>query len=187
MSTVDLHGRHFLTLSDYSAEEILYLLDLAAKLKAEKKGGHEEQRLAGKEIALIFEKDSTCTRFYRVDDRPVLPLCGSTPTYRSLSQGASRPDVAELSANLVHFGYATRAQLDPTSHQFSAETASAIRKLQSKLGEGQSGARPAGERGEGGAPLPGAAWRSGAAGRLLRGRPVRLRAVSAAGEYRCSL
>jgi ornithine carbamoyltransferase len=63
MSTViNLHGRSLLNLSDYSADEIMYLLDLAAKLKADKKAGHEEQRLAGKEIALIFEKDSTRTR-----------------------------------------------------------------------------------------------------------------------------
>src|SRR6516164_4128864 len=59
---IDLHGRHFLTLADYSAEEIRYLLDLAADLKAAKKEGREEQRLVGKEIALIFEKDSTRTR-----------------------------------------------------------------------------------------------------------------------------
>jgi ornithine carbamoyltransferase len=63
MSTViDLHGRHFLTLSDYTAEEILYLLDLSAELKAAKKAGREEQQLVGREIALIFEKDSTRTR-----------------------------------------------------------------------------------------------------------------------------
>jgi ornithine carbamoyltransferase len=63
MSTVtDLRGRHFLTLADYSPEEITYLLDLAAELKEAKKEGREEQRLVGKEIALIFEKDSTRTR-----------------------------------------------------------------------------------------------------------------------------
>src|SRR5262252_1921957 len=63
MSTViDLHGRHFLTLADYSADEIRYLIDLAAELKAAKKENREEQMLVGKEIALIFEKDSTRTR-----------------------------------------------------------------------------------------------------------------------------
>src|SRR6516165_4941746 len=59
---IDLHGRHFLTLADYSADELRYLLDLAADLKAAKKEGREEQKLVGKEIALIFEKDSTRTR-----------------------------------------------------------------------------------------------------------------------------
>src|SRR3954452_10454542 len=57
-----LRGRHFLTLTDYSADEIRYLISLAAELKAAKKEGTEEQRLVGKEIALIFEKDSTRTR-----------------------------------------------------------------------------------------------------------------------------
>src|SRR6266576_3805996 len=61
-TAVDLRGRSFLTLGDYAAEEILYLLDLAAELKAEKRERREAQRLAGKSIALIFEKDSTRTR-----------------------------------------------------------------------------------------------------------------------------
>jgi ornithine carbamoyltransferase len=63
MSTVtDLRGRHFLTLADYSPEELTYLLDLSAELKVAKKEGREEQRLIGKNIVLIFEKDSTRTR-----------------------------------------------------------------------------------------------------------------------------
>src|SRR6478672_2672778 len=57
-----LRGRHFLTLADFSADEITYLLDLAADLKAAKQEGREEQKLVGKNIALIFEKDSTRTR-----------------------------------------------------------------------------------------------------------------------------
>jgi ornithine carbamoyltransferase len=63
MSTViDLRGKHLLKLADFSPEEITYLLDLAAELKAAKQEGREEQKLVGKEIALIFEKDSTRTR-----------------------------------------------------------------------------------------------------------------------------
>jgi ornithine carbamoyltransferase len=63
MSTVtSLRGRHLMKLSDFSPEEITYLIELAADLKAAKREGREEQRLAGKEIALIFEKDSTRTR-----------------------------------------------------------------------------------------------------------------------------
>jgi ornithine carbamoyltransferase len=63
MSTViDLRGRHLLNLVDYSPEEITYLLDLAGELKAAKEEDREEQKLVGKEIALIFEKDSTRTR-----------------------------------------------------------------------------------------------------------------------------
>jgi ornithine carbamoyltransferase len=63
MSTViDLRGKHLLKLADFSPDEITYLLDLAAELKAAKEDGREEQKLVGKEIALIFEKDSTRTR-----------------------------------------------------------------------------------------------------------------------------
>ena len=59
---MNLKGKHFLTLKDYSPEEILYLLDLAAQLKAEKKNGIPHRRHSGKNIALIFEKTSTRTR-----------------------------------------------------------------------------------------------------------------------------
>ena len=59
---MDLKGRNFLKLLDYTPEEIKYLVDLAARLKADKKGGTEKKTLSGKNIALIFEKDSTRTR-----------------------------------------------------------------------------------------------------------------------------
>jgi ornithine carbamoyltransferase len=59
---LDLRGRSLLTLNDFSAEELVGLLDLAAELKAAKREGREERRLEGKTIALIFEKDSTRTR-----------------------------------------------------------------------------------------------------------------------------
>lgn len=59
---MNLKNRHFLKLLDFSKEEIVYLLDLAAELKAAKKSGSETQRLKGKNIALIFEKTSTRTR-----------------------------------------------------------------------------------------------------------------------------
>jgi len=63
MSTVtSLRGRHLVTLNDYSADEIIYLLDLSAELKEAKRDRREEQHLRGKNIALIFEKDSTRTR-----------------------------------------------------------------------------------------------------------------------------
>ncbi len=57
-----MKGRSLLTLRDYTPEEIDYLLDLAAKLKADKKKGITGNRLKGKNIALIFEKPSTRTR-----------------------------------------------------------------------------------------------------------------------------
>ncbi len=58
----DLFGRSFLTLRDYTADEIEHLLQLAARLKLEKREHREVRRLAGRSIALIFEKDSTRTR-----------------------------------------------------------------------------------------------------------------------------
>jgi ornithine carbamoyltransferase len=61
-TVIDLRGRSFLTLADYSPAEITYLLDLSAELKAAKRERREERRLVGREIALIFEKDSTRTR-----------------------------------------------------------------------------------------------------------------------------
>lgn len=60
--SVNLKGRNFLKIMDFSAEEIEYLLSLAADLKAKKKSGIPVDTLKGKNIALIFEKTSTRTR-----------------------------------------------------------------------------------------------------------------------------
>lgn len=59
---MNLKGRSFLTLKDFTAEEIQYLLDLAADLKAKKKKGITGTSMKGKNVALIFEKPSTRTR-----------------------------------------------------------------------------------------------------------------------------
>ena len=59
---MNLKGRDFLTLLDYTPEEIAYLVDLAAELKAKKKVGVLHDVLRGKNVALIFEKTSTRTR-----------------------------------------------------------------------------------------------------------------------------
>ena len=59
---MNLQGRDFLTLLDYTPQEIGYLLDLAAELKAKKKAGVPHDVLRGKNVALIFEKTSTRTR-----------------------------------------------------------------------------------------------------------------------------
>ncbi|WP_228988791.1 ornithine carbamoyltransferase [Streptomyces sp. DH8] len=59
---IDLTGRHFLKELDFTSEEFLGLVSLAAELKAAKKAGTEVRRLRGKNIALIFEKTSTRTR-----------------------------------------------------------------------------------------------------------------------------
>lgn len=59
---VELRKRNFLTLQDFSPEEITYLLELAGELKAAKYSGSERPLLKGRNIALIFEKTSTRTR-----------------------------------------------------------------------------------------------------------------------------
>jgi hypothetical protein len=76
---------------------------------------------------------------YRVNDRPVVLLHGSTPAYRILSAGATGPDVAELNADLVALGYATRAQLRAKSAFFGPATTTAVHKLQASLGVRQNG------------------------------------------------
>ena len=59
---MDLKGRNFLTLKDFTPEEITYLIDLAADVKEKKKQGIPVDHWRGKNVALIFEKDSTRTR-----------------------------------------------------------------------------------------------------------------------------
>ena len=59
---MNLKGKSFLKLLDFTPEEINYLLDLSAKLKAEKKAGTPHRLCEGKSIALVFEKNSTRTR-----------------------------------------------------------------------------------------------------------------------------
>ena len=58
----NLRNRNFVKLLDFTPKEIKFLLKLSADLKAAKYGGYEQQRLVGKNIALIFEKGSTRTR-----------------------------------------------------------------------------------------------------------------------------
>ena len=59
---MNLQGKHFLKLLDFTPEEILYLIDLSAELKENKKKGIAHNELTGRNIALIFEKTSTRTR-----------------------------------------------------------------------------------------------------------------------------
>ena len=56
---MQLKGRNFLKLMDYTPEEITYLIDLSQELKEKKKKGIRHDDLTGKNIALIFEKTST--------------------------------------------------------------------------------------------------------------------------------
>ena len=59
---MNLKGRDFLKLADYTPEEIIYLIDLAEELKQKKRQGISHASLTGKNVALIFEKTSTRTR-----------------------------------------------------------------------------------------------------------------------------
>jgi hypothetical protein len=81
---------------------------------------------------------------YRVNGQPVVLLYGTTPAYRSLSEGASASDVtgadvAELNANLVALGYATTSEIPAGSNEFSWWTNTALEKLQKALGVDQTG------------------------------------------------
>jgi len=58
----NLRNRSFLKLLDFTPKEIQFLLDLSANLKKAKYAGTEQQRLKGKNIVILFEKDSTRTR-----------------------------------------------------------------------------------------------------------------------------
>ena len=62
MSEINLHGRDFLKLLDYTSEEITYLLDMAQDFKAKKKRREPHDIYRGRNVALIFEKTSTRTR-----------------------------------------------------------------------------------------------------------------------------
>jgi hypothetical protein len=76
---------------------------------------------------------------YRVNDNPVVLLRGSTPAYRTLADGMTGPDVAELNADLVALGYVTRAQLQRRSAFFGWATSAAVEKLQAALGVTRTG------------------------------------------------
>jgi hypothetical protein len=82
---------------------------------------------------------------YSVSGSPVVLLDGSTPSYRTLSEGMSGEDVTELNADLVYLGYAGSSGLDPTSDYFSPATASALEALQAQLGLPQTGSLPLGQ------------------------------------------
>jgi hypothetical protein len=84
-------------------------------------------------------------QLYGVADTPVVLLYGSVPVYRDLSEGLTGPDVQQLNNDLVALGYASKADLDPTSDYFGWETATALESLQSALGLDQTGTLPLGE------------------------------------------
>jgi hypothetical protein len=78
---------------------------------------------------------------YRVDDRPVLLLCGSTPTYRDLAVGTVGPDVRQLNRNLHRLRHDRRAgvTVDPDEDAFTGRTQAALSRLQRARGVDEAG------------------------------------------------
>jgi hypothetical protein len=97
---------------------------------------------AGGTITALPEVGRICRPgqiLYEVNGSPVVLLHGPTPAHRTLQEGMSGKDVAELNADLVALGDATRAQLDPRSDYFGSATARALENLQANLGVDQTG------------------------------------------------
>jgi hypothetical protein len=78
--------------------------------------------------------------FYRVDDDPVLLLCGTVPAYRDLDIGDQGNDVRQLNRNLHELGYDADADIDPDDSDFSWKTGEALNKLQDDKGSDATGA-----------------------------------------------
>jgi hypothetical protein len=78
--------------------------------------------------------------FYRVDDRPVLLLCGTVPAYRDLHSGEAGEDVRQLNQNLHTLGYDAGVGIDPNVDGFTWKTANALEALQHDKGFDVTGA-----------------------------------------------
>lgn len=92
-------------------------------------------------LTWLAAEGSTVSRgqtIYRVDNTPVVLMYGSTPMWRTLTDGVSGPDVTELDNNLIALGYATRGELGTGDEYTSAETA-AVKRWQAALGVTQTG------------------------------------------------
>lgn len=76
---------------------------------------------------------------YRVDDRPVMLLCGTVPSYRDLRQGDGGSDVRQLNQNLHQLGYDAGAGIDPNDDQFTSKTEAAVKALQLQQGLAATG------------------------------------------------
>jgi peptidoglycan hydrolase-like protein with peptidoglycan-binding domain len=77
---------------------------------------------------------------YRVDEKPVLLLCGAVPAYRDLHQGDAGEDVRQLNQNLHELGYDADIDIDPADGVFSSRTEAALRVLQQTKGFEVTGA-----------------------------------------------
>lgn len=77
---------------------------------------------------------------YRVDDNPVLLLCGTVPAYRDLHRGDIGEDVRQLNHNLHQLGYDAGIDVDPQGAEFASRTATALKALQEEKGFDLTGA-----------------------------------------------
>jgi peptidoglycan hydrolase-like protein with peptidoglycan-binding domain len=82
---------------------------------------------------------------YRVDEKPVVLICGDTPAYRALSVGDEGREVRDLNENLVKLGYAEKSELDHDSDYYGSETAEAVTELQDELGVDETGSLDLGD------------------------------------------
>jgi peptidoglycan hydrolase-like protein with peptidoglycan-binding domain len=82
---------------------------------------------------------------YRVDERPVVLLCGAVPAYRALQAGARGADVRQLNRNLHTLGYDAGIDVDPDDDAFGAKTEMALDVLQRSKGLGETGALGVGD------------------------------------------
>src|SRR5919202_2207014 len=85
--------------------------------------------------------------FYRVDNRPVVLLCGTVPAYRALHVGLTGPDVGQLNRNLHQLGYDNDAhvRIARGDSAFTSKTEQALRALQRKRGAGVTGGLATGD------------------------------------------
>jgi peptidoglycan hydrolase-like protein with peptidoglycan-binding domain len=93
-------------------------------------------------LPAVGDKVACGAELYRVDDKPVLLLCGTVPTYRGLQVGDVGNDVHQLNTNLHTLGYDAGAgvEIGPDDNEFTGRTEQALRKLQDSKGLPVTGA-----------------------------------------------
>jgi peptidoglycan hydrolase-like protein with peptidoglycan-binding domain len=82
----------------------------------------------------VGDKVACGDALYRVDDHPVLLLCGTVPAYRDLQRGDAGDDVRQLNQNLHQLGYDAGIDIDPNDHAFTSKTEQALEALQHAKG-----------------------------------------------------
>jgi peptidoglycan hydrolase-like protein with peptidoglycan-binding domain len=99
------------------------------------------------ELPEIGDKVGCGDVLYRVDEHPVLLLCGAVPAYRKLQRGDAGQDVRQLNRNLHELGYDARARvrIEPTESAFTVKTEKALEALQSSKGLAVTGVLASGD------------------------------------------